>query len=302
MARTGDYLRFGVPSFAYIDGAYWTLTYEITFYGWMGILYATKQLRHLWRYLLAWCLWGLANNLLLCPLTTGVCTSSWYQIFVMCLTISRFAGAFTAGCAFYMLFKRYHKATIAEPDSAAAMETTDRASDSVHILHGINTASSSLPSSASESEPLLVLQQSLTSTQSAIHGQRPVERASTWIAGVGTVVTESWRELLVLALAAVSQALGMHWAHELVPVFPRWYAVMPLYVLITYTLFALVILSTRHRDTSRVALAVATLLATWPVRVVGDVSYAYYLMHQVRARCEGRPPPPPPLLAKITAG
>ena len=85
-----------------VDGVYWTLTKELSFYALMYLLFLTKQLKHIE----AWCLGWLGLSLAYMFQLDGMFQGHWSYILFNQLLITDYAHLFVAGICFYRVYAR----------------------------------------------------------------------------------------------------------------------------------------------------------------------------------------------------
>ena len=80
-----------------VDSVYWTLTYELLFYGWMFLLFRLNRLAQIERFLAAWLLLAAASHIV--TLLYGY--FPWKITFSLLL---QYAHLFAAGILFYLIY------------------------------------------------------------------------------------------------------------------------------------------------------------------------------------------------------
>ena len=248
----GEYWGVAFPWFQWIVTAAWTLSLEITFYCWMGILFAANQLKHVRWYIAAW----LLVQVLVDELAGA--RPVWGDI-LKTLFIFQYAHMFSMGLCLYLLFRRY-----AQPPSPPAL-----------IDNG-------------ETQPLLVQEgdqkrpagQDNNPIQEQQPQQQQQQRGQDLARAILPELKVIWPEVaLLIAIFCIAMWVKSPWG-DVVRAYPNYRAVNAVFCLLAMGLFFTVIWMHRCREESGVARAVAMVLECRVSVFFGTISYALYLIHE----------------------
>jgi peptidoglycan/LPS O-acetylase OafA/YrhL len=289
LTMLGGFFENAWGDFHFVVSSAWTLAYECSFYFWVGLLFATGQLRRWQPIMLVWmALEVIMDQAVLWP-------SGFHWTYVLSVFfLFDYVHLFAAGMALYALFRRYGHPP--EDDEAYDDEPTIWQQWFGRML------TPPLPSKAGEQTPLLsassvahgpsehgavsaaptpapATQPDVASKAAEDEDKAKALALSGALAHIVSFLRASWPELLILLIAFLIATLdkspwgsGRRYTH--------WQLIHPMFCVCVYSVFALIICVHRWRGRVRVLEVVGSAMEKEYVVFFGTVSYAVYLVHE----------------------